>query len=577
MPTVAPPASAATLTAALSATAGTGTPAATDALAGLFQSVLAQVVSQTTATITGEQQTTLADALAQATGQAADGTGNSDLLAGLLALTEGEGEDGDDTAVNADLLSQLLATLGGNAQTLAQLQQTQSTDAATTELDATALLAVATTTTTDAGTDADLSPAVQQFLDRTGFIGLPPQANRANTGATNDTPTAAVPTTTAQTTTTELTPVAVRVAEPTTTTSRQAVTVAAATQIAGRVPAVVTQTPILSDRGQLLPVAATVEPALVQPPVTEIQAVKAAPAVAPGQSLDATRQPDIDLPIPGTAVQAPADAAKPAFTLPPGVEVTVTKVAAPPVQPTAASVTSTVPTGTAVSAPVQATPAAPGITAAVAQPILPTAPTDTLAGFAQLVSARTVPNDQPDLGPDGSGPDATAAAAGLTTQRGEPVAGPVPDRPVAAATQPTPVSDQLTAPILAHVQARPDAGETELRIRLDPPELGTVKVKIVSTGTDVRAELQVTSEAVRRVVESQLPELRQKLDEAGVRVQRMDVTTDSGGNAGTGRDDRAGRWQQEPAVPDFRPLPTGRPVRQPTATGVPRNRIDVIA
>jgi hypothetical protein len=152
------------------------------------------------------------------------------------------------------------------------------------------------------------------------------------------------------------------------------------------------------------------------------------------------------------------------------------------------------------------------------------------------------------------------------------------DRP--AVTHLPSSADQLAGPIVAHVQARPEAGETELRVRLDPPELGTVKVKIVSTGGDVRAELQVTSDAVRRVVESQLPELRQKLEDAGVRVQRMDVTADSAGtsngtNAGTARDDRGGRWQ-EPTPPDGVPFQPARAAR-PAVLATAKNRVDVTA
>ena len=97
-----------------------------------------------------------------------------------------------------------------------------------------------------------------------------------------------------------------------------------------------------------------------------------------------------------------------------------------------------------------------------------------------------------------------------------------------------------------------------------------MKLKIVSTNGDVRAELHVSSEAVRRVVESQLPELRQKLDDAGVKVERFVVTADP--NGGTARDDRNDRWREP--VPVEPPLPAIRPRRaavSPTATG----RIDV--
>lgn len=81
----------------------------------------------------------------------------------------------------------------------------------------------------------------------------------------------------------------------------------------------------------------------------------------------------------------------------------------------------------------------------------------------------------------------------------------------------------------AHVVAR--GGETEFRMRLDPPELGALKIRLVSDGDSIHGQVVVSSDAVRRMIESQLPELRQRLEDAGVSVQNFNVTTDA--NPGT--------------------------------------------
>ena len=69
-------------------------------------------------------------------------------------------------------------------------------------------------------------------------------------------------------------------------------------------------------------------------------------------------------------------------------------------------------------------------------------------------------------------------------------------------------------------------------MRLDPPELGEVKVKLIATGDRIQAEVLVGDDAVKRMIESQLADLRQRLESNGVQVSRFDVTTDAGGGEG---------------------------------------------
>lgn len=579
MPTVAPPATTATLLlpGLTSDAGGTTATSASDAFAGLFQSVLAQVVSQASAT-------TAVDQLQVAPGTTATTDAEvvpADVLAGLLALTQGDTEI--DTAVNADLLSQMFAALGGNAQVLAQLQQIQATDEPADGTNAgQALAATANSATPATPIPETLSPAIRQFLDRTGVAGSLPTPPNADATPTPPEPTRTeLPAT--DTTSTRAADEAVSATAP------QTFTVADAARTAGRVPAVVLQTPVLSDRSQLLPPAAAVVPEVTPPPVSEITAVQAVPAVAVGQPPAAPQLPDADPRTLGNAVPAQG-ASKAAFAVPGWTNLSVSGTApaqpAAPTQPAAISAAAATPALTAVPAPAPPAPPAPGITFAVAQPVAvaqsATVPTGVdLGGLAGPSQPLRSPLFPAGVGPDSQAP--TGADAEPLSAAGVPVgprnalaANPVAERPAAATA--APVADQLVGPMVAVVSARPAEGETELRIRLDPPELGTVKLKIVSTGGDVRAELQVTSDAVRRVVESQLPELRQKLEDAGVRVQRMDVTTDSAGNssAGTARDDRGGRWQ-EPTAPDPLPFPTGRPARSPAVLAAAKNRVDVTA
>jgi flagellar hook-length control protein FliK len=47
----------------------------------------------------------------------------------------------------------------------------------------------------------------------------------------------------------------------------------------------------------------------------------------------------------------------------------------------------------------------------------------------------------------------------------------------------------------------------------------------------VQAEVTVSSEAVRGMIESQLPELKQRLEAAGLTVSKFDVNTQTGGGS----------------------------------------------
>ena len=565
------------LTAALAQTGSTadatasGTAGQTDAVAGLFQSVLASAVTQATAA-------TAAQVPADAGATSSPEAGKTDLLAQLLGLlenaTEADIKDAEKkSAVNSELLSQLLAALGVNAQQLAVVAATP------TPADSQLPTAAVQTTTVTA-----------EFATRTPPTQPAVPAVAANPTQT-ETPVAPLPlpTNTAVAPTTVPQPADQIEAAP--AVAPQTTTVADANRSAGRAPVVVLQTPIAVGPGFQLPPAVVPVGADIQPPVNEPTAVKGLPPVAPGVRETVTGNLPSD-PVPTEVATAtvtrpvpvafavPVEAAKPSAgptpavpaptsgATPPAVVSTPTSAA---LQPTNATPQQAAPAPQrpdlaarvpAVTPPVR--PAAPDIAITAAQPVDLSAGRIDFGRIAGLSGFPTplVPAD--DASAADRGTVVAVGAAPFASSAGR-TAAPT-ETPAVASTPPLPVADQLSGPISAHLQTRSAAGETELQIRLDPPELGAVKLKIVSTNGDVRAELHVSSEAVRRVVESQLPELRQKLDDAGVTVERFVVTADP--NGGTARDDRNDRWREP--VPVDPPVPAARPRRTgvtPSATG----------
>ncbi|MBX9581944.1 MAG: flagellar hook-length control protein FliK, partial [Gemmataceae bacterium] len=108
-----------------------------------------------------------------------------------------------------------------------------------------------------------------------------------------------------------------------------------------------------------------------------------------------------------------------------------------------------------------------------------------------------------------------------------PQASPVAPMPATAPARP-PAAVQVADGVVAHARTLDRDGTVEFRLRLDPPELGRVYVRLLADGDAVRGHVVVADEAVRQVIESQLPELRQRLEAAGLSVGRFDVSADPG-------------------------------------------------
>lgn len=104
-----------------------------------------------------------------------------------------------------------------------------------------------------------------------------------------------------------------------------------------------------------------------------------------------------------------------------------------------------------------------------------------------------------------------------------------PQAPVLAASpaQPVEVATPLPSTMVGRIQEMQQAGQTQSRIviRLDPPELGTVRLELVKIGEDVlivaRAE---TAEAARALLRQQ-PEIRSAVEALGLSLSQFDVET----------------------------------------------------
>lgn len=81
---------------------------------------------------------------------------------------------------------------------------------------------------------------------------------------------------------------------------------------------------------------------------------------------------------------------------------------------------------------------------------------------------------------------------------------------------PATLTEQIAASAIAHQDELQQGQPIEIHLRLDPPELGAVRVHLRMVGDTVTIRFDGTSESVTRTLESQLPDLRQSLAERGL-------------------------------------------------------------
>ncbi|MFM8274117.1 MAG: flagellar hook-length control protein FliK [Gemmata sp.] len=135
-----------------------------------------------------------------------------------------------------------------------------------------------------------------------------------------------------------------------------------------------------------------------------------------------------------------------------------------------------------------------------------------------IIKDETRSTDAPTASPlPGGGPTAPAAVKTAPTE--------------ATAVRSSPAA-QISDTIVTHAHVLEQNGRVEFQMRLDPPELGRLQIRLVARGDEMHGHVIVANEAVRGMIESQLPELRQRLEAAGVSLQSFDVSTDPGTGGG---------------------------------------------
>ncbi|MDA1012927.1 MAG: flagellar hook-length control protein FliK [Planctomycetota bacterium] len=88
------------------------------------------------------------------------------------------------------------------------------------------------------------------------------------------------------------------------------------------------------------------------------------------------------------------------------------------------------------------------------------------------------------------------------------------------------VVEQMSDPIVNWAQLNKNGEQTEFHVRLDPPELGAVRLVINTSDDAISVQLVTASDATRDVMQSHLADLVQALESAGLNLDACDVTCD---------------------------------------------------
>jgi flagellar hook-length control protein FliK len=141
------------------------------------------------------------------------------------------------------------------------------------------------------------------------------------------------------------------------------------------------------------------------------------------------------------------------------------------------------------------------------------------------------------------------------------------------ALAPPSAAEQVAESIAARAEVARSHGPVDFYMRLDPPDLGTVHVYLRATETSLSAHLVVTNVSTRMTIESQLPQLRLKLGEAGLSLGGFDVSQQRSGSRQSGRS-----WQEAPVAAAGSAIPalSGGPAQRTIVSGAGLSQLDVL-
>lgn len=171
--------------------------------------------------------------------------------------------------------------------------------------------------------------------------------------------------------------------------------------------------------------------------------------------------------------------------------------------------------------------------------------------IGQVESPRTAREKEPHS-PDGnvnknSVPEQTASVPEASIS---PSITDARQRSILPATSTSPSADPaVNAPpidqIVRAAELSVKRGFSDLTVRLDPPDLGTLHVKVSLMGGEISAQVRADSQSTHQMIVANHTEIRDALQQAGIKLSQIHVPDFGASFNQFGHRDQAGQWQQQ--------------------------------
>ena len=86
-----------------------------------------------------------------------------------------------------------------------------------------------------------------------------------------------------------------------------------------------------------------------------------------------------------------------------------------------------------------------------------------------------------------------------------------------------PIESRVIDQIINRLSVRSNNSQSEVKIQLDPPSLGRVRMSIITSGDGVRTVIVAENQAVKQVIENSLSQLRDSMSSQGLKLDGFSV------------------------------------------------------
>jgi len=95
-----------------------------------------------------------------------------------------------------------------------------------------------------------------------------------------------------------------------------------------------------------------------------------------------------------------------------------------------------------------------------------------------------------------------------------------------------PIENRVIDQIINRLSVRSNGSQSEVKIRLDPPSLGTVRMNISTSADGVRTLIVAENQAVKQLIENNLSQLRDSMANQGLKLDGFSVEVGGDSNSG---------------------------------------------